>query len=336
VRRTIDKEVPPAAPPACRDDADALVAAAPACQTEVKEQLPSAPAPAAATAEFAAPSPLAADGFETAAVTKAAKRAKAAQKKLNKASEDPHAKPVEPAAAATEPTAVATETSQGADPHAKPVEPAAVATEPTAVTTETSQEADHHAKPVEPAAVTKPVGPRYSKEGMRARAGLHEVELPATPGLPPGLELVEKLPARTWAELVASPSAPLGGIHASVIPATLPPTYTPVLQQSQQAEKTGKVPTDAGGPPTSETLVKRSGVYTFNPDHDKFPIELAALVTDPSPESLRVLAPPPAASHARRVELCAREDTCWVYLKKGYCPRGPACTWMHPPLPGGA
>lgn len=259
-------------------------------------------------------------------MTKAAKRAKAAQKRLNKASEGPHAKPVEPAAAATEPTAVATETSQEADHHVKPVEPAAVAAEPTAVAAETPQEADHHARP------GLPPGLEASQETSQ------EAE---DPGLPPGLELVEKPPARTWAELVGAPSAPLGGIHASVLPATPPPTYTPVLRQSRQAEKTEEAPTETGGPPTSEPapqerLVKRSGVYTFNPDHDKFPIALAALVSDPSPESLRVLAPPPAASHARRVELCAREDTCWVYLKKGYCPRGPACTWMHPPLPGRA
>jgi len=67
--------------------------AEPACQAGAKEQLPSASAPAAATAELAALSPLVPDGFEEAAVTKAAKRRRAAQKKLNEASEGPHAKP---------------------------------------------------------------------------------------------------------------------------------------------------------------------------------------------------------------------------------------------------
>ncbi|CAK0837711.1 unnamed protein product [Prorocentrum cordatum] len=92
-RRAIDKGVPPAGPPACRDDAVAPPTAEPACQAGAKEQLPSASAPAAATAELAALSPLVPDGFEEAAVTKAAKRRRAAQKKLNEASEGPHAKP---------------------------------------------------------------------------------------------------------------------------------------------------------------------------------------------------------------------------------------------------
>mmetsp|Transcript_75189 Transcript_75189/g.199551 ORF Transcript_75189/g.199551 Transcript_75189/m.199551 type:complete len:233 (-) Transcript_75189:173-871(-) len=228
--------------------------------------------------------------------------------------------------------AVPTETSQEADHHAKPVEPAAVATEPTAEATNTSQDADQM-KPVRAAAMATDTSP-----GVRATAVQNGVEVAANPGLPPGLELVEKLPARTWAELVAVPSAPLGGIQASVLPATPPPAYTPVLQQSQQAENTGSVPADVGGFAASESfpqesLLKRSGVYTFSPNQDKFSIQLAGLVSDPGPQSLRILAPPPAASHARRVELCQREDTCWVYLRKGYCPRGPACTWMHPPLP---
>jgi len=200
-------------------------------------------------------------------VTKAAKRRKAAQKKLNEASEACRAKPVEP-------EVVATETSE---PQAKP-------------------------------------------------------------GLPPGLEpATEELPASTRAEWATTPSA---GMQASVIrPATLPPTYTPSVQQTPQ-EKKESAPTAMSAPPTpvappqeSAANVKRSGVYIYNPNADKLPIRLDALVTSPSPENILALAPPPAASWDRCVELCSREDACWAYLKTGRCPRGAACTWMHPPLP---
>lgn len=261
-RRAIDREVPPAAAPVCAPDAEVTPAAVPACQGKIEKQPPAAPAPAVATAEGDVLPPPAADGFEVAAVTKAAKRRKAALKKLNEASEDPRAKPVEPAAVATE----------------------------------TSQE---------------------------------------VPGMPP---VLQELPASTRAEPAAAPPAPPVNTQPSVLrPATLPPAYTPVLQQIPQ-EKTGSVPTAMGVLPTPVTLpqestVKCSGVYIYNPNADKHPIKLDALVSSPSPENLLAVAPPPAASRARCIELCSREDTCWVYLKTGYCPRGAACTWMHPPLP---
>lgn len=41
-----------------------------------------------------------------------------------------------------------------------------------------------------------------------------------------------------------------------------------------------------------------------------------------------------ALSPSTMYKLAQREDSCWAWVKHGYCPRGEWCTWKHPPLPG--
>jgi hypothetical protein len=57
---------------------------------------------------------------------------------------------------------------------------------------------------------------------------------------------------------------------------------------------------------------------------------------DPQPEKNDLIPNKPlnmVLSLKQMAVLANREDSCWIWVQRGYCPRGAACIWKHPPLP---
>lgn len=70
-------------------------------------------------------------------------------------------------------------------------------------------------------------------------------------------------------------------------------------------------------------LVDRTGALPLNVG----PTSTGALVLSPPPEPKLM----PQRVVYRR-DLAMREETCWAWVKHGFCPRGKSCKWWHPEL----